>query len=102
MQMRETLTVIRADCLAATTEWLPSKGKTAVRLNRLMGPAIGGWQAATQADSSALDRAPDQYPRSPRLTAEGRPGRRPRRAAKFVEQLEQSHPGRSWGRGSTR
>jgi len=44
--MRETLTVIRADCLAATTEWLPSKGKTAVRLNRLMGPAIGGWQAA--------------------------------------------------------
>ena len=72
--------MIRADCLAATTEWLPSKGKTAVRLNRLMGPAIGGWQAATQADSCARDRAPDQYPR----------------------RLEQSHPGRSWGRGSTR
>jgi len=46
MQMRETLTVIRADCLAATTGWLPSKGSVAIRLVRLRAPVIGGWQAA--------------------------------------------------------
>jgi hypothetical protein len=46
MQRRETLTVIRADCLAATTGWLPSKGSVAIRLVRLRAPVIGGWQAA--------------------------------------------------------
>ena len=46
MQMRETLTVIRAECLAATTGWRPSKGSAAIRLSCLKGPGIGGWQAA--------------------------------------------------------
>ena len=38
--------MIRADCLAATTGWMPSKGNTAIRLTRLREPAIGGWEAA--------------------------------------------------------